>query len=110
MISRERASQELAKALDDGLFKALADPTRRDIARYLLVKGPSDVAAIAHEFPQDRSVISRHLRLLSDAGIVRASKQGRHVYYDLDGPLLLERLETIVHKTRALVAMCCPRT
>lgn len=108
MTTREKASRELATALDDKVLKALADPTRRDIARHLLVKGAADIAAIAAKFPQDRSVISRHLRMLSEAGIVRAKKDGRHVYYDLDGPQLLKRLEVILQKARALVAICCP--
>ncbi len=106
--TRERAAHQLAEALDDRFLKALADPTRVSLIRQLLVAGPSDIGAIAEMFPQDRSVISRHLRVLLDAGLARASKQGRQVVYDLDGPEFLRRLEDILQKTRNLVAICCP--
>lgn len=107
-MTRERAARELAEVLDDRFLKALADPTRVTLIRHLLVAGPSDIGTIAEKFPQDRSVISRHLRVLLDTGLARASKEGRQVVYDLDGPEFLRRLEDILQKTRNLVAICCP--
>lgn len=98
----------LVAALDDPLLKALADPTRCLLVRTLVQLGPSDIATIAEAHPQDRSVISRHLRVLLEAGVVRSSKEGRHVYYALDGPALVQRLEGLLAKAKALVATCCP--
>lgn len=98
----------LVEALDDPLIKALADPTRCRLVRTLVQLGCADVATIAEAYAQDRSVISRHLRVLREAGVVCASKEGRHVFYTLDGPALVERLETIVAQARAAVAHCCP--
>lgn len=109
MTTREVAARHLVEALDDPLLKALADPTRCDLVRKLVLQGPADVATIAAGYAQDRSVISRHLRVLLDAGVARATKDGRHVYYDLDGPALLDRLDKIVSKARTLVQICCPK-
>lgn len=99
---------QLLEALDDPLLSALADPTRARLIRALVQLGPADISTIAESFPQDRSVISRHLRILHEAGLVRASKEGRHVWYALDGPALLQRLEALLAKARAAVASCCP--
>jgi ArsR family transcriptional regulator, zinc-responsive transcriptional repressor len=99
----------LVRALEDPLLKALADPTRCMLVRTLVQLGPADIATIAEQFPQDRSVISRHLRVLHEVGVVRSGKEGRHVYYALDGPALVQRLEGLLIKAKALVAAgCCP--
>jgi DNA-binding transcriptional ArsR family regulator len=98
----------LVDALDDPLLKALSDPTRCLLVRTLAELGPSDIATIAEGYPQDRSVISRHLKVLHDAGVVRSSKDGRHVVYALDGPRLVRKLEGILAIAKAVVAGCCP--
>jgi DNA-binding transcriptional ArsR family regulator len=99
---------EIEAALDDPLLKALSDPTRTALVRVLAQLGRADIATIADAFPQDRSVISRHLKVLHDAGVVRASKDGRHVVYALDGGALVDRLERLLETARAIVARCCP--
>jgi len=106
--TRERAARELTEAMDDRFLKALADQTRIELIRQLLIAGSCCIGDIAEKFPQDRSVISRHLRVLLDAGLLRVTKEGRHVFYDLDGPVFLRRLEQILQKARNLVAICCP--
>ena len=98
----------LTKALDDPILKALADPTRCALVRTLVRLGSADIATISDAHPQDRSVISRHLAVLRDAGVVRSSKDGRHVRYALDGPALVSKLEDILAAARALTAICCP--
>jgi DNA-binding transcriptional ArsR family regulator len=98
----------LVEALDDPLLKALADPTRSMLVRTLALIGPADIATIAEAYPQDRSVISRHLRVLHEAGLVRSSKEGRHVFYALDGPALVRRLEGLLALAKAAVSGCCP--
>ncbi|MEW6209696.1 MAG: metalloregulator ArsR/SmtB family transcription factor [Acidobacteriota bacterium] len=106
--AREQAARELAQAMDDRFLKALADQTRIRLIRHLLIAGPCCIGDIADKFPQDRSVISRHLRVLLDARLARASREGRRIVYDLDGPAFLQRLEDILQKARTLVAICCP--
>jgi DNA-binding transcriptional ArsR family regulator len=64
-----------ADALD-----VLGDPTRRSIVE-ILRAGPQAVGQIAARLPVSRPAVSRHLRILSDAGLVVASIEGtRHLY------------------------------
>jgi DNA-binding transcriptional ArsR family regulator len=57
------------------VFRALADPTRRDILR-LLRGGQQTVGQIASNFPTSRPAISKHLRLLRTAGLVVTRERG----------------------------------
>jgi len=62
-------------------FEALGDPTRREILR-LLSEGDKPVHEIAAALPISRPAVSRHLRLLKDAGLVREHAQGtRRIYH-----------------------------
>jgi DNA-binding transcriptional ArsR family regulator len=105
---RERAAARIVELLDTPLLRALAEPARLDVLRVLLVHGGSDIAAIAERLPQDRSVISRHLRTLLAAGVVRSHKDGRRVVYELDGGRFVGQLEAIVAEAKALAPKCCP--
>ena len=59
----------------DGVFRAIADPTRREILR-LLQDGQQTVGQIASNFPTSRPAISKHLRLLRSAGLVITHERG----------------------------------
>jgi DNA-binding transcriptional ArsR family regulator len=66
---------------------ALADPTRRELVE-LLAAGELAAGELAHRFPVSRPAISRHLRVLREAGLVRVRTEGRRRLYALDpGPL-----------------------
>jgi DNA-binding transcriptional ArsR family regulator len=56
-------------------FRAIADPTRREILR-LLRGGPQTVGELASNFRTSRPAISKHLRLLRTAGLVATQKRG----------------------------------
>ncbi|MGC4190692.1 MAG: metalloregulator ArsR/SmtB family transcription factor [Thermomicrobiales bacterium] len=62
------------------VFEALADPVRRDILD-LLRSGECEAGAIAARFPISRPAISRHLRVLREAGLVSARLDGRRRLY-----------------------------
>ena len=106
--SREKAARELAEIFDSKLFKALCEPVRVEIVRFLTAEGRCDVRTVAAHFPQDASVVSRHLALLHQAGVVRREKQGRHVFFEVDGPEMVDRMEKIVARFRKIVPLCCP--
>ena len=106
--SRARAARELREIIDSKLFRALCEPVRVEIAAYLTEAGPSDVGTIAAQFPQHATVISRHLSILHDACVVRRRKRGRHVYFEMDGPGVTDRMEKILERFRNLVSFCCP--
>ncbi len=62
---------------------ALADPTRREIVA-LLARGERAAGDVADGFPVSRPAISRHLRVLREAGLVRARTEGKRRLYALD--------------------------
>ena len=71
----------------DAVFGALADPTRRAVLD-LLQRGRQSAGEIARAFPVSRPAISRHLRILHGAALVRCAQHGRQRLYQLDpGPL-----------------------
>ncbi len=59
----------------DGVFRAIADPTRREILG-ILRSGPCAVGQIAENFRMSRPAVSKHLRLLSAAGLVTTRQAG----------------------------------
>jgi DNA-binding transcriptional ArsR family regulator len=65
-------------------FKALGDPHRRAIVDFL-GSGPHSVQQIADELPISRPAVSRHLRLLKDAGLVIDESRGTQRLYQLHG-------------------------
>jgi DNA-binding transcriptional ArsR family regulator len=68
---------------------ALADPTRRRILE-LLQDGEIPAGGTADEFDVSRPAISRHLRVLREAGLVRSRVEGQHRVYSLDAAPLAE--------------------
>jgi DNA-binding transcriptional ArsR family regulator len=106
--TRQTAATECGAVLDSDLFKALCEPVRLDLVRLLIARGRSDLSELAGELPQDPSVISRHLAVLHRAGLVRREKTGRHVYFELDGPSLLGRIDAIRAQLQRVVPFCCP--
>ena len=65
------------------VLAAITDPTRRQVLESLRT-GPRSVGDIAAGHAVSRPAISQHLRVLSEAGLVRAHKVGRHNYYAVD--------------------------
>ncbi|WP_086824155.1 helix-turn-helix transcriptional regulator [Allokutzneria sp. NRRL B-24872] len=60
----------------DGVFVALADPTRREVIRRL-GRGPTSVGELAREFPMTLPSFMKHVRTLEDSGLIRTAKRGR---------------------------------
>jgi DNA-binding transcriptional ArsR family regulator len=66
-------------------FEALADPTRRGILELLRLRGLATAGEIADAFAQiSRPAVSRHLRVLREAGVVMADQRGREWQYRID--------------------------
>src|SRR3954463_9682561 len=62
---------------------AIADPTRRELLAFL-ARGEIPAGELAARFPVSRPAISRHLRVLREAGLVRSRTDGRRRLYALD--------------------------
>jgi DNA-binding transcriptional ArsR family regulator len=90
---------------DARFFRALCDPTRLRILAMLIEAGePRSVGEIAEGFPVDVSVVSRHLALLRDQGILVAQRTGKEVRYSADYGFLVSALRSFA----TAVAACCP--
>ena len=74
---------------------ALADPTRRRILLALL-DGPGYPADLADQLGVGRTNVSNHLTCLRGCGLVRATREGRQVRYDLASPRLSHALADLV--------------
>lgn len=68
-------------ALQDNLFRTLADPTRRAIFERLCREGETTVGALTLGAGVSQPVVSRHLGVLKDAGLVLGRADGRQTHY-----------------------------
>jgi DNA-binding transcriptional ArsR family regulator len=67
----------------NAVFRALADPTRRQILS-MLRDGPRTSGEIASRFESSWPTISRHLAVLHDGGLVAARRRGQEIHYELN--------------------------
>lgn len=73
-------------------LRALADPTRREILMLLRQKGSLNAGQIGEQFPVTAAAISRHLAVLKEADLIRDSRQGKYIHYELNASVLEEIL------------------
>ena len=72
-------------------MKALADPVRRDILN-LLKGGRLSAGEICDHFSITAAAISRHLSVLKEADLIRDTREGKFIYYELNASVLEEIL------------------
>ncbi|GAA2587405.1 metalloregulator ArsR/SmtB family transcription factor [Winogradskya consettensis] len=70
--------------VDDDLWSAIGDPTRRRMLDLLLAGGGGTATTLAEELPVTRQAIAKHLGVLDRAGLVRAAPEGRERRYRID--------------------------
>ena len=73
----------LRGAAPTATLAALADPTRQQLLELLSEHGPQSASALAERMPITRQAISKHLRILGAAGLVRAHRDGREIRFDV---------------------------
>ena len=83
-------------ATPDAVFKALADPTRREIL-HLLRSGPRSSGEIAEQFPSAWATISRHLAVLRDAELVTTERNGSSILYELNTTVFQDAVEHLLN-------------
>jgi DNA-binding transcriptional ArsR family regulator len=97
-------SAPLDDLLEARFFKALGDPNRLAVLiRLAECCRPCTVGELAHCCPVDVSVVSRHLGLLRDAGIVRCERHGREVRCSVDHAVLASMFRRVADAIEA----CC---
>ena len=72
-------------------LKALSDPIRREILN-LLKNGRLSAGEITEHFDVTAASISRHLSVLKEADLIRDTRQGKFIYYDINTSVLEETL------------------
>ena len=70
--------------VDDRLWAAIGDPTRRRVLDLLLADGPSTASALGRQLPVTRQAVAKHLTVLEAAGLVAPEPVGREVRYGVD--------------------------
>ena len=70
-------------------MRALADPIRREILN-LLKNGRLSAGEITDHFDVTGAAISRHLSVLKEADLIRDTREGKFIYYDLNASVLEE--------------------
>ncbi|MGN6424412.1 MAG: autorepressor SdpR family transcription factor [Asticcacaulis sp.] len=78
------------------VFKALSDPTRRQVLQ-LLQKGPMSAGDLGDHFDVTKSTMSAHFAVLREAGLVDVEKAGKSVIYHLKLSVLEEALLGFAH-------------
>lgn len=96
----------LSDALNPLLFKALCEPMRVGLlAQLTQLPQPATVSQIAACCPIDLSVVSRHLAVLRDCGILTAEKRGKEVFYSVR----YNELAATLRGMADAIEQCCPK-
>jgi DNA-binding transcriptional ArsR family regulator len=94
---RARTAAELAGSAS--AFAALGDETRLRLVSRLCHDGPMSIAKLTTGFVVTRQAITKHLRVMEDAGLVRSARHGRESVWQLEQKRLAE-----VHRYLQLIA------
>jgi len=103
---RNRSVTYPAPRASEATFQALADPTRRAVLD-LLRRGSKPAGQIASAFPVSRPAISKHLRLLRRAHLVREHREGRNRVYELN-PEPLRGVDSWIEQYRVFWSHALP--
>lgn len=70
--------------VDDDLWSAVGDPTRRRMLDLLLAEGGGTATTLSQHLPVTRQAVAKHLAVLDRVGLVRVAPAGRERRYDVD--------------------------
>jgi len=74
----------MSTAVDDDLWSAIGDPTRRRMLDLLLVSGGGTATSLGQQLPVTRQAVAKHLAVLDRVGLVQAATAGREKRYRVD--------------------------
>jgi DNA-binding transcriptional ArsR family regulator len=74
----------MSTAVDDDLWSAIGDPTRRSLIDLLLSAGPGTATSLAEVLPVSRQAVAKHLAVLDRVGLVHAVPAGRERHFRVD--------------------------
>ena len=103
-IPNPQLARRLEKLLSPRFFKALGDPTRIGLLVSLAASGEAQtVSDIASGTSIDMSVVSRHLAILREAGVIECEKRGKEVWYSIRAGAVVQMLRDLAD----CVDSCC---
>jgi predicted transcriptional regulator len=70
--------------VDDDLWSAIGDPTRRRMLDLLLMDGHGTATTLGQQLPVSRQAVAKHLGVLDRVGLVRSTQEGRERRYQVD--------------------------
>jgi ArsR family transcriptional regulator, cadmium/lead-responsive transcriptional repressor len=82
-------------AVDDELWSAVGDPTRRRMLDLLLASGGGTATTLSGELPVSRQAVAKHLVVLDRVGLVRQAPAGRERRYRVDEAQLARAVEQL---------------
>jgi ArsR family transcriptional regulator, cadmium/lead-responsive transcriptional repressor len=85
----------MTTAIDDELWSAIGNPTRRRMLDLLLAAGAGTATSLSDQLPVTRQAVAKHLGVLDDAGLVRATAAGRETRYRVDEAQLRRAVEQL---------------
>jgi DNA-binding transcriptional ArsR family regulator len=74
----------MSSAVDDDLWSAVGDPTRRRMLDLLLAEGSGTATSLSAQLPVTRQAVAKHLAVLDRVGLVHATPSGRERVYRVD--------------------------
>lgn len=74
----------MTTAIDDDLWSAIGDPTRRRMMDLLLATGAGTATSMSEQLPVTRQAVAKHLGVLDRVGLVEATHAGREKRYRVD--------------------------
>ena len=74
----------MTAAVDDALWSAVGDPTRRRMLDLLLVDGTGTATSLSEQLPVTRQAVAKHLAMLDRVGLVHGTAAGRERRYRVD--------------------------
>ena len=91
----------MSATVEDELWSAIGDPTRRRMLDLLILEGIETATALSEQIPVSRQAISKHLQVLDRAGLVRSAVEGRERRYSVDEAQLGRALSQMNEVSRA---------
>lgn len=81
-------------------FKALSDPTKEKIMRLLRKHQELNVGSLTEKLGLAQPTVSQHLRILSEAGVVKMRKEAREVYYSICSTHIFDTINKFLEVSR----------
>ena len=95
MVFGQMQLSEQALEMVAARFRCLGEPVRLKILSRLKCAGPMTVGQLVKELQANQANVSKHLKVLTDAGILSRRAQGTAAYYSISDPMVIRLCDTV---------------